>query len=184
VFALSFWALVLGVAGLRREVLAAARLPRWVRIVSFAGALLQPLVFYPMWIAALLPLMAEHRHIGNYYSIYVLDLCLIMPAFFVLAVLLLRGRALGLVLAPAMFVFGGALMLSLALGPVMAPEGGLPIDIGSITLAALFFVLAALHLGLLRVEGSPIPGTLTMERSGAAEGRPAILDAPPGRTSG
>jgi hypothetical protein len=154
VFALSFWSLVLGVAGLRREVLAGARLPRWVRIASFSGALLQPLVFYPMWIAALLPLMAEHRQIRSYFSIYVLDLCFIMPAFLVLAILLLRGRGFGLVLAPAMFVFGGALMLSLALGPVLAPEGGQHIDAGAATLTVLFFALAGLHLGLLRIERS------------------------------
>jgi hypothetical protein len=181
VFALSFWALVVGGISLRREVVAAARLPRWTRIVSFCGALLQPLVFYPLWIASLLPLMAEHRQIRSYYSIYVLDLCFIMPAFFVLAILVLRARGLGLVLAPAMFLFGGVLMLSLALGPLVAPRRDLQIDLGSIALAALFFALGGLHLGLLRIESSPITGPPAAERGRGADGRSSVLQGQPGR---
>jgi hypothetical protein len=176
VFALSFWALVLGVIGLRREVLASVRLPRWTRILSFGGALLQPLVFYPLWIASLLPLMAEHRQIRSYYSIYVLDLCFIMPAFFVLAILVLRGRGLGLVLAPAMFLFGGVLMLSLAIAPLVAPRRDLPIDLGSIALTVLFFALGGLHLGLLRIESSRTAGPPAANRDRETAGR-SPLDA-------
>ena len=62
-------------------------LPRALRIVSAAGALLQPLIFYPLWIAMLLPLMSARNQFDSLYSVFILDLCFIMPAFLLLAVL-------------------------------------------------------------------------------------------------
>lgn len=80
IFALSFWAPVCAGTNLRTDNYRYS-LPKKLRLVSASGALLQPLIFYPLWIAMLLPLMRTGKQIDSLYSIFILDLCFIMPAF-------------------------------------------------------------------------------------------------------
>lgn len=91
IFTLSFWALISAGATFRKETDAAA-VPRTLRLASAAGALLQPLIFYPLWIAMLLPLMRTGEPIDSLYSIFILDLCFIMPAFLILSILTFRSH--------------------------------------------------------------------------------------------
>ncbi|MEO3934454.1 hypothetical protein WMO79_16790 [Micrococcaceae bacterium Sec7.4] len=69
-----------------------ARLPQGIRVLSASGALLQPLIFYPLWIGMLLPLMRNGDQIDSLYFVFILDLCFVMPAFLILAVLTFRSR--------------------------------------------------------------------------------------------
>jgi hypothetical protein len=150
IFALAFWSLVYGTANLRRDLMAGARLPRKLRIVSASGALLQPLMFYPLWIAMLIPLMRDRDQIDSLYSIFILDLAFIMPAFLILAVLVFRGRGVGLVLLPALYVLGFTLIFSLVLAELVKPVFNTVPDVPALTaavvLSALFLVLGGLHL--------------------------------------
>jgi hypothetical protein len=155
IFALAFWSLAYGAVNIRREVLAAARLPRGLRMLSAGGALLQPLMFYPLWIAMLVPLMRDRDQIDSLYSIFILDLGFIMPAFLILAVLVFRNRGAGLVLLPALYVLGFTLIFSLALAELVKPVFGtapdLPTLAAAVTLSVLFLALGALHLGRLHL---------------------------------
>lgn len=47
-----------------------------------------------------LPLMRDRHRIEYFYSVYILDLCFVMPAFFIAAVLSLRGLPFGILMAP------------------------------------------------------------------------------------
>jgi multisubunit Na+/H+ antiporter MnhF subunit len=156
IFALAFWSLLIAGASLRHEILARSSLPRSNRLVSASGAILQPAIFYPLWIGMLLPLMSFGERIDSLYSIFILDLCFIMPAFLVLGVMAYRNRSLGLTLLPAMFVLGFTLIFSLALAEVVKPLFGGRIEIGplamSLALSFLFLALGVLHLNRLRVE--------------------------------
>jgi hypothetical protein len=155
VFSLAVWALVTAAVSARHERLAQVTAARWVRNVAAAGALLQPLVFIPLWVAALLPLMAQRRQIHDLYSVYILDLCFVMPAFLLAAVLLWRRRGAGLVLASVMFVFGAVIIGSLAVSTLVGPVFGLPITLAgllpSLLLTALFVALAAVVLRRLEL---------------------------------
>lgn len=150
IFTLAFWSVVYGTANLRREVMARATMPRGLRVVSAVGALLQPLMFYPLWIAILIPLMRDRDQIDSLYSIFILDLGFIMPAFLILAVLVFRNRGSGLVLLPALYVLGFTLIFSLALAELVKPVFGtapdLPALAAAVLLSALFLVLGGLHL--------------------------------------
>jgi multisubunit Na+/H+ antiporter MnhF subunit len=156
IFALAFWSLVVAGTSLRRQILARASLSRTTRLVSASGAILQPAIFYPLWIGMLLPLMSSGEKIDSLYSIFILDLCFIMPAFLVLGVMTYRNRSLGLVLLPAMFILGFTLIFSLALGELVAPLFGGEIEIGSLmmslALSFLFLALGVVHLARLRVD--------------------------------
>jgi hypothetical protein len=158
IFALAFWGMVAGGAGLRRAVMVRAALPRRLQILSASGALLQPLIFYPLWIAMLLPLIAVGNQIDSLYSIFILDLAFVMPAFLILALLAFRRQPAGLVLLPAMYVLGFTLIFSLALAELVKPL----FDAGpngfsfwtSAALSLLFLVLGWLHLRRLSFDGS------------------------------
>jgi hypothetical protein len=154
IFALSFWALVCAGATYRKGT-RPAMLPRKLRLVSASGALLQPLIFYPLWIAMLLPLMRTGEQIDSLYSIYILDLCFIMPAFLILSVLTFRSHTLGLVFLPALYVLGFTLIFSLAVGEIVKPLFNSVLSPAAFWPAALlsmlFLVLGALHLHALRI---------------------------------
>lgn len=155
IFALAFWGVVYAAANIRRGVLTRARLPRGLRMLSASGALMQPLVFYPLWVGMLLPLMRTRDQIDSLYSIFILDLAFIMPAFLILAVLVYRDRGVGLVLLPALYVLGFTLIFSLALAELVKPVFGATADLPALAaagvLSALFLLLGVLHLSRLEL---------------------------------
>lgn len=150
IFGATSWLLVLGAVNLVRRLAEGVRLPRQLQILSAVGALLQPLIFYPLWFSMLIPLMASRKQIDSLYSILILDLAFIMPAFLLVAAGLFRGRGWAVVLAPVMFVLGAVLIFSLALGELVKPAFGSPITLAGLLppslLTVLFTVLAVLHL--------------------------------------
>lgn len=156
IFGLSFYTIVYGVASMRREHLERVRLGKLVRNLSVGWSLLSPLVFYPLWVSQLWPLMRTGAKIETTYSIYILDLCFVMPALVIAAVLILRNRGLGLVLAPALFVKGFAMLFSVALGGIIAPYFGRTASMGEVwfylALASAFLVMTIIHLAALRVD--------------------------------
>jgi hypothetical protein len=158
ILALAFWALIAAGANLERD-LFELNLPRTLRIISASGALLQPFIFYPLWIAMLVPLMSTGNRIDSLYSIFILDLCFIMPAFLLLALLSYRSHPLGLLLLPALYILGFTLIFSLALGELAKPLFGLAINAQSFWLSlglSLFFaVIGALHLQKLDLKPRP-----------------------------
>jgi hypothetical protein len=162
-FGLSAWLLVIGSIDVVRRTADRATLPRRIAGISAGGALLQPLIFYPLWLGMLTPLMINHNQIDSLYSIFILDLVFIMPAFLLVAVGQFRGRGWALVLAPVMFVLGAALIFSLALGELVKPAFGSPITVAGLLpptlLTVLFVALAILHLAGLSFRSSDSGGT-------------------------
>lgn len=161
VFTLSFWAMVTAGATMGRDAPSVA-LPHGFGIVSAAGAVLQPLIFYPLWIGMLLPLMRSGEQIDSLYSIFILDLCFIMPAFLVLSLLTYRKHRAGLLLLPALYVLGFTLIFSLAVGEMVKPlfgaEGSMAALLPALGLSGLFLVLGILHLAKLQVTQAPTIG--------------------------
>lgn len=159
VFALSFWAMVTAGATMARDA-PSVSLPRALRLVSAAGAILQPLIFYPLWIGMLLPLMRSGEQIDSLYSIFILDLCFIMPGFLVLSLLTYRNHRTGLLLLPALYVLGFTLIFSLAVGELVKPlfraEPSIPALLAALGLSVLFLVFGILHLAKLQVTQSPL----------------------------
>lgn len=160
VFALSFWGMVYTALELRADGMGRARLPQGIRVLSASGALLQPLIFYPLWITMLLPLMRTGEQIDSLYSVFVLDLCFIMPAFLILAVQTFRRRWPGLVFLPALYLLGFTLIFSLALGELFKPLFNLPVSAlslwSSVLLSTFFLVLGGLHLWRLELDSGGV----------------------------
>lgn len=180
VFAVSFWAMVLAGATLDRAAPLAA-LPRAVRITSASGAILQPLIFYPLWIGMLLPLMQTGEQIDSLYSIFILDLCFIMPAFLILSFLTYRNHRTGLLLLPALYVLGFTLIFSLAVGELVKPlfgaAPGMAALLQALILSGLFLILGTLHLA--KVRTAPPPPSSSSGPETLQPGRQSTHSRPP-----
>lgn len=152
-----FYAIAYGVASIRREQLT-VKLPQGIRRASVALALLNPLMFYPLWISQIVPLIQTGTRLEFLFSVYILDLCFIMPAFVLVAVQTIKRKALGLLLTPAMFVLGFTLLAPLAVGELLKPGYGASTDVAFLglfgLLSALFLVLAVLYLRKLDIRGT------------------------------
>jgi hypothetical protein len=103
--------------------------------------------------------MVNHDQIDSLYSIFILDLVFIMPAFLLVGVGLFLDRSWAIVLAPVMFVLGAVLIFSLALGELVKPAFGAPITVAGLVpptlLTVLFVGLAVLHLKRLSFGSIP-----------------------------
>jgi hypothetical protein len=156
IWALSFWGLVYGIANIRNDAIKDVALPIWVRNTSIGVALLQPLVFYPLWISALIPLMRDRERIESLYSIYIIDLVWIMPAFLILAWMLFRKQAFGYVLTPALFMLGFMIIFSLTVSELVKPLFDMNLVMSAIVqsgaLSTVFLVAAILHLRKLTLH--------------------------------
>ena len=156
IFGLSFWSIVYSVVKIRPETLQKVQVPRLMRNVSAGFSLLVAVVFNILWIIQLLPLVQAGEKIEFLYSVYILDLCFIMPAFVIIGIMAVKKAGLGLLLIPAMFILGFTLIFSLAVSELVKPLYDLTITIGglgpSLVLSILFLVLAALHLRKLKLD--------------------------------
>ncbi|MFW6193925.1 MAG: hypothetical protein ACOC5L_00205 [Halobacteriota archaeon] len=148
IFSLSFYSIMYSLVNIRKEDLKRIMIPRIVQIVSIAFLLINPLIFYPLWISQLLPLIMAGDKVEFLYSIYILDLCFIMPAFIIVAVMTARKDNLGLFLTPALFVMG--LLAPLALSEFLKPLFyDLPTDFTGMglfpTLSTLFLIFTVAY---------------------------------------
>ena len=157
IFSLSFWSMVYGVASIRRDALEKIELPGKIRGVSAGFSLFVALVFNILWIIQLLPLVQAGDKIEFLYSIYILDLCFIMPALIVLGIMTARNKGLGLLLTPAVFILGFTLIFSLAVSESVKPLYDMTVSaaglVPSLVLSGLFLPLTFLHFRKLKTSG-------------------------------
>lgn len=156
IFTLAFWSLVYGISKIKHEYLKKPVLPKLIKNISATGSLIPPLIFIPLWTSMLLPLMRTGNQIDSLYSIFILDLCFIMPAFLILAYKTFCKEGIGLILSPAMFILGFTLIFSLSMGEIVKPLYNLPIKtpdlIQSLVLSLFFLILGILHISKLKLN--------------------------------
>ena len=132
VFTVAFWSVIRAAGKVVFRPPGIPMLSRRLQVASVVGALIQPAIFYPLWIGMLILLMRERDQIDSLYSIFVLDLCFVMPAFLFVGVGLVRQRSWALLLAPGMFVLGSALMVSLTIAEFAKPMYGQPFNVAGV----------------------------------------------------
>ncbi len=156
VFAASFWTIVYSLSGFRTQAFSSLRLNGGMLKTTAISSILIATLFNFLWISALIPLMREHNRIEFLYSIYILDLCFVMPAFFITAVMSLRRQPFGILLAPAIMILGFFVIFPLGLNELAKPSFRIAIDYGSMAMSFIFaffmLTLAALQLRMIRVE--------------------------------
>jgi hypothetical protein len=122
--------------------------PIWIKNVSAGFLIFTALLFYFLWTGQLVPLMQTGEKIDFLYSIYILDMALVLPAILVSAVLIIKKNSLGLVFAPILFIKAFTLLFSVGLGGLLKPlfnQTTTPEETGFyLILSMLFFALGAL----------------------------------------
>ncbi len=158
-FSLSFYTLSYAIAHIRWQALRTAAVPAALRHVAIGFALLVPLIFIPLWLGAVLQIIRSGDKPEFYYSIYILDLCFVMPAFLIVAGLAIRRHGLGILLMPALFIKGFTIIFPLGIAELVKPRYGLPPDLNglwsSLLLAGAFLALAVVYFRQLAVDGTP-----------------------------
>jgi len=156
VFALSFWSIVVSLAGFRSERFSGLRIGNGILRTSSVSSIVIAAVFTVLWVAALIPLMREHNRIDYLYSIYILDLCLIMPAFVIAALMSLRRLPFGILMTPAIMILGFFVIFPLGLNELEMPSAGMEMSYGpmivSFALAFYMLALGGLQLQKIRLE--------------------------------
>jgi hypothetical protein len=121
IFTLSFWAIAFAMANLNPKVYNRLILKNPYKMVSLVFMLFIPLLFYTLWINDLLPLMRNGKKIEFTFSIYILDMAFVLPAFLISAVLIIKEKSLGYILAPILFFKAFTLLFSVGLGSFIKP---------------------------------------------------------------
>lgn len=150
IFASSFWGIVYSISCFEGPALNITQENRIVRFSTVGFSLIIAVLFIVLWSAQLQPLIAARNRIEYLYSIYVLDICFVMPAFLITAFLTLKKRGLGILLTPAMYILGVFVIFPLGLGEVAKPYYGMSSDVTSMLLSfvftALFIIFAVASL--------------------------------------
>lgn len=156
VFASSFWSIIYSLAGFRAEAFTHLRLNSAMLKTTAISSIFIAVIFTLLWTMALIPLMREHNRIEYLYSIYILDLCFIMPAFFITALMSLRRMPLGILMAPAIMILGFFVIFPLGLNELAKMLAGMAINYGSMAISFVFafFMLsiATLQLRMIHFE--------------------------------
>lgn len=145
IFSLSFWSILHTLMDMDQARLRTVTLPPAISRISAGFAIGIAFLFSILWILALVPLMREHRRIEYLYSIYILDLCFVMPAFLITSVLTLRKHPVGIILLPAVNIVGFFVIFPLGLGEIAKPFHGQIPNYGSMSVS---FAFSALMLGM------------------------------------
>lgn len=156
IFGLSFYSIIYSVANIRKEMLPKIQLPKTIRFVSVGFLLINPLIFYPLWISKLLPFVQSGQKIEFYYSIYILDCCFIFPLFIIVAMMAAKNEGLGLLLTPALFIKGFTLLFSVALGGILKLLYHQQVDAGEwmyLGLSMVFLILSVVYFRNLKLNG-------------------------------
>ena len=171
VFASSFWSIIYSLAGFKAEVFANLHLNSGMLKTTAISSIFIAVIFTFLWITALIPLMREHNRIEFMYSIYILDLCFVMPAFVMTAIMSLRGMPLGILIAPAIMILGFFVIFPLGLNELAKPSAGMVINYGSMAISFIFafFMLAIatlqlrmIHNGMLMLSHSVAHSIVTL----------------------
>lgn len=156
VFASSFWSIIYSLAGFRAESFANLRLNSGMLKTTAIASIFIAVIFTFLWTMALIPLMRDHNRIEYLYSIYLLDLCFVMPAFFITALMSLRRMPLGILMVPAIMILGFFVIFPLGLNELSKPSAGMAINYGymaiSFIFAFLMLTIATLQLRMIHFE--------------------------------
>ncbi|MEJ2064515.1 MAG: hypothetical protein P8X74_14770 [Reinekea sp.] len=157
-FAASFWSIIYSLSGFKSESCSTMTLDRRMLKTTAFISILIAIIFTVLWIFALIPLMKAHNRIEFLYSIYILDLCFVMPAFIMVAVMSLRGMALGILMAPAIMILGFFVIFPLGLNELAKLFNGIDAGYGPMVVSFLFsflmLTIAILQLRMIRFDAS------------------------------
>lgn len=144
IFALSMVGIIAGSSGFARDYIESLHLPEWIRISSIGFLSLIVLIFAGKWLSDLIPHTQSHT-IPEFYAIYILDLCVVLPLFCVIIYMLARNKKLAYPLLGVALLKTTTLILAVTIGSFLAPKYGTPEESPMIF---IYFAVTAVSLFL------------------------------------
>jgi len=127
IFTLALFGIVLGKSGYANKDIENLYLPKWVRIYGAAFLLLIVFIFVVNWVGMMMPYIQSNTR-PDFYAVFILDLCIIMPLFAVISYMLIKNNKLAYILLGMVLPKNIALILSVLIGEITAPMYGLEND--------------------------------------------------------
>ncbi len=150
ILTISFYSIIFSLVSIDKEMIKRLNVSHFIRKVSAIFLIIIPVMFYALWIGKLIPLTSSGTKVEFFYSVYILDLCFIMPFFIIIAVMSLKNKNLGTLLTPCGLLFGSVLLLSVGIGELLKPYFQAKFDLGGVcfylVLGAVFGTLAIVEL--------------------------------------
>ncbi len=146
IFGVSSFSIAFTIAGIPWKDLKDVSVPNSIRISSLAILVITPIIFIPLWIGRLVPLIQSGDRIEYTFAVMVIDLCFIMPGFLIVAYKMFRREITGTALAPALFILGFFILSPLAIAELIKPIAyGRSIEAGPL---GLYAMMSVIYLGL------------------------------------
>jgi len=123
IFTLSILGLIVGISGFTSECVKSLYLPKWLRICGIVFLSMIILIFMSKWIADIIPYTRNHT-VPDFYAIFILDLCIVLPLFIVIVYMLVKNMKFAYILLGIALLKTATLTLSVAVGSVVAQRDG------------------------------------------------------------
>ncbi len=121
IFSLSFFSLIYSISNLKKDELQKITIPPPLRFGCLGYLFINASIFYFLWISQLIPLMKIGDRIEYMFSIFIFDLCFIMPSSIILAIMNIKEKALGKGLIPSFFIVGCFILFPLVIAEIAKP---------------------------------------------------------------
>jgi len=131
IFTLSLFGLIIGISGFCSDSVKNLHLPKWVIISNIIFLAIIVFIFTSKWTIDLIPYTKSHT-VPDFYAIYILDLCVILPCFMVIIYLLIKNIQFAYILLGVALLKTFTLILSVSIGSLIAPAYGTQDEAGMI----------------------------------------------------
>jgi len=121
VFGVASFSIPFTIFAIHRGEIETVSLPSNLQLGALTALVITPLVFVPLWIGRLIPLIQNADRIEYTFSVIIIDLCFIMPGFAIVGYKTLKGERTGTLLAPALFILGFFILAPLGLAELIKP---------------------------------------------------------------
>jgi len=149
IVSLSFWTLIYSFINMDKNEIENIKLNKAIRYLTISFLIFIPILFYSIWISELIPLIREGLKLEFMFSVYILDMVFVLPAFLITTYLLIKRNFFGYILAPLLFFKAFTLLFSVGLGGLIKPLFGQASvkseNLFYITLSIIFLTLAVLN---------------------------------------
>ncbi|MGD1823613.1 MAG: hypothetical protein ACPKM0_12735 [Pleomorphochaeta sp.] len=119
ILSFSIYSFIISLSSINKEKLNTLNLNSFYSKLTSFYAIFIAIMFNFIWISQLIPLIHSSNRIEYTFSVYIIDLVLVMPAFIILAFLVLRKKAIGYLLLPSLYILGFLILFPLALSEVI-----------------------------------------------------------------
>ena len=123
IFALSLLGMIIGISGFTSDCIKSLYLPKWIRIFSIVFLSIIVVIFMGKQVADIIPYTKNHI-VPDFYAIYILDLCIVLPLLIVIVYMLVRNMKFAYILLGIAMLKIATLILSVAIGSFIAPKYG------------------------------------------------------------